>query len=393
MLYFFIPGRIKKLSLAELKSVSNLILGGHYSINSQSDNYFLLRTESEPKLLREVFDRLGGFIKYGEVIDLDKEFLPKFLDKKNLTFGVSCYPYQKDYAYATDAIQSLSKQIKQYYQSKKVSARYVTPDGNELSSGQILQRKILEKGFELLIMQSKDGESLAGHTLAIQDLDSFASRDYERPRSDKKMGMLPPKLARMMVNLAEVKKGGTIWDPFCGSGTILLEALMLGYNVLGSDISEEAISDSETNILWLGKKEDIKDLKYSTFVQDITNMDRRTHRKLRLTEIDAIICEPYMGPPQKYLIKPGRAETLLNAVVELYKPLFQLLENINQHNLKVVVILPSYKTYNGWATVRYNNFISKRWRVLTAKETMTDLHWSRSNSIIRRNILIAQLKR
>jgi hypothetical protein len=36
----------------------------------------------------------------------------------------------------------------------------------------------------------------------VQDIDAYAERDFERPMRDAFVGMLPPKLAQIMLNLA-----------------------------------------------------------------------------------------------------------------------------------------------------------------------------------------------
>lgn len=46
---------------------------------------------------------------------------------------------------------------------------------------------------------------------------------------------LHPKLARALVNLARVPMGGTLLDPFCGTGGILLEAADMGLRAVGTD--------------------------------------------------------------------------------------------------------------------------------------------------------------
>ena len=45
------------------------------------------------------------------------------------------------------------------------------------------------------------------------------------------MGVLPPKLARMMINFTALRDG-VIWDPFCGSGTILIYQLSLSAGIV-----------------------------------------------------------------------------------------------------------------------------------------------------------------
>lgn len=63
--------------------------------------------------------------------------------------------------------------------------------------------------------------------------------------------MLPPKLAQMMINLGRDEGiiPNKIYDPFCGLGTVLIEALNMGNTqVYGSDMSAKMCSCSEENI-------------------------------------------------------------------------------------------------------------------------------------------------
>jgi hypothetical protein len=66
---------------------------------------------------------------------------------------------------------------------------------------------------------------------------------------DAFVGMLPPKLAQIMLNLAtKGERGLQIWDPFCGLGTTLIEAFQAGYShLLGSDIADDMVIATQTN--------------------------------------------------------------------------------------------------------------------------------------------------
>lgn len=67
---------------------------------------------------------------------------------------------------------------------------------------------------------------------------------------------LHPRLARALVNLAEVKKGDVVLDPFCGTGGILIEAGLLGIKVRGIDIKHEVMNGCERNLAWCHIKPD-----------------------------------------------------------------------------------------------------------------------------------------
>lgn len=72
---------------------------------------------------------------------------------------------------------------------------------------------------------------------------------------DRKAHLMPglfhaamhPRLARCMVNLTGIKKG-TIVDPFCGAGGILIEAGLIGLNVIGHDIDAGLLKRAENNL-------------------------------------------------------------------------------------------------------------------------------------------------
>lgn len=63
------------------------------------------------------------------------------------------------------------------------------------------------------------------------------------------MGALRPTVAAAMVRLTcEGLKPRTVWDPFCGSGTVLAEAALRGHRVAGTDITPEAVAAARQNL-------------------------------------------------------------------------------------------------------------------------------------------------
>jgi 23S rRNA G2445 N2-methylase RlmL len=62
-------------------------------------------------------------------------------------------------------------------------------------------------------------------------------------------GALRPAVAAALVRIASQGRGRPrIWDPFCGSATILCEAAEQGYEVWGTDIDPEAVEASRENL-------------------------------------------------------------------------------------------------------------------------------------------------
>jgi tRNA G10 N-methylase Trm11 len=68
--------------------------------------------------------------------------------------------------------------------------------------------------------------------------------------------MLPPKLAQTIVNLGTGQLAPTpdhvVLDPFCGTGVVLQEALLMGYGAYGTDLETRMIDYSQQNLAWLG---------------------------------------------------------------------------------------------------------------------------------------------
>jgi tRNA (guanine10-N2)-dimethyltransferase len=368
------------------------------NIHLFTEDIFLIKSDDvTEEVLSKIFNRLGGFIRYGEIIQNTETFLKEFNKSEDrVVFGISLLGEldRSDARRDNSFIKKLANQIKKGLREGGLSARFLIPRGSgfELNAAQVINNDILEKGFELSIIRNKQrGEEIYGNTIAIQDLEGYVERDMNRPYSDIKMGVLPPKLARMMVNFTGLKDG-TIWDPFCGSGTILMEAAVLGYNFVGSDIDENALYYSEENIKWLNKQGYLGNVVYELFKLDVTDPDKEVIKELKNTKIDAIVCEPFMGPPQKDIVSKDRAEQLLNSVKELYLSLFKMLdEDIGVRGSKMVLIIPSYKTNDGWKTFSIYDVISNRWELLNSEFSPNkDLKWGRKNSIITRNIYILQ---
>jgi len=60
------------------------------------------------------------------------------------------------------------------------------------------------------------------------------------------------KMARCMVNLAQTKAGDLVLDPFCGTGSILIEAGLMGCRIVGFDIKKRMVKGSLENLRFFG---------------------------------------------------------------------------------------------------------------------------------------------
>ena len=154
--------------------------------------------------------------------------------------------------------------------------------------------------------------------IGVQDIDAYAKRDQARPARDAKVGMLPPKLAQILINLCgPLKADAVVLDPFCGTGVVLQEALLMGYRAYGTDISERMVEYTEKNLEWLLKSRDILfSGHFGGCCRELAPEPRKDGREGRGPEnkifevevgdatsfqwdqpIDAVACEGYLGKP------------------------------------------------------------------------------------------------
>jgi len=82
------------------------------------------------------------------------------------------------------------------------SVRLNTDTTEALSSAQVIHNHLTkDNGWELIFV--KNGrETICAQTIKVQDIHSYTIRDRERPKRDARVGMLPPKLAQIIINLA-----------------------------------------------------------------------------------------------------------------------------------------------------------------------------------------------
>ncbi|NOQ68029.1 methyltransferase domain-containing protein [Patescibacteria group bacterium] len=353
MKYIFHLGRVPALSVAELQAMLNKIKAAH-SMKFISREMITLDIKNEINF-KELLVQMGGMIKITKFIDsyqnLDAVFEEINLMIKNIpgkkTFGYSFYPLETEKENeAYDKFREIETRFINIKKSLtgRSSVRIVFPDNKtmELNSASIFKNKLTIKGIEFNIIMS-DNKIILSKTIAVQDVESYSQRDYNRPSRDSHIGMIPPKLAQIMINLANIKEGQTILDPFCGIGTILQEALLNDYKVIGSDANNKQVENSKTNLKWLSKKYILKYPDYKIFQSDIGNISR----KIKPNSIDAIVTESSLGPvytkiPQKIEIK----QNFIN-LEKMYLRFFQVSKLVLRKKARIVVTLPAYKIKQG----------------------------------------------
>lgn len=300
MKYIAILGRQPDIGISELRS-----LYGHASVTPISDYAAILETSANLDV-----QSLGSIIKLGRVVEtvnvidwlsVSKNIVSyyankwKVLDRKQ-TLGISVYGG----ILRAQAVQRTGLALKTMLKKNGVSLRLIPQNDPILSSAISHHNKLglSENKTELLVV-SATGMTYIAESIGAQNITALAARDQGRPKRDAFVGMLPPKLALTMINLSGVKPGTRILDPFCGTGVLLQEAMLLGYNVYGTDLSDKMIDYTLTNLEWLAEKYNLS----SQFdVHQGDAMDTSWQQP-----IGAVICETYLGQP---FSAPPRQEKL-----------------------------------------------------------------------------------
>ncbi len=208
-----------------------------------------------------VFDRLGGTIKLcrvvGEINSVDWIAVEKSLlsnldlyvprpTSGKLQLGLSVYGLNV----GLRQVQNSGLRLKQTLRNAGQSVRLVPNQSLQLNSAQVLHNRLDgDKGIELILVKD-GGRTVVAHTSAVQNITSYTIRDRGRPKRDARVGMLPPKLAQIIINLANPSALDVVLDPFCGTGVVLQEAGLMGYEVYGSDLEPRMIEFTQTNLEW-----------------------------------------------------------------------------------------------------------------------------------------------
>lgn len=375
---YFILGSHPELSIAEIKAVVPKC-----SIIKQANS--ILLCENVDENLSELQERLAGTIKIGRVIgEMEKwnideavqlitSFASEAAGKNKIMFGLSAYNLKIDLA-------TLGKEIKKQLKQTGRPVRFVSSREPELSSVIVQENHLLESGGEFVFILH-DKKILIGQTETVQDYKAWSKRDYGRPARDAKSGMLPPKLARMMINLSgKDPRKITLLDPFVGSGTILMEAALLGCtNLIGSDISEKAIEDTRKNLNWLSSLSS-----FSSIALHIS--PAQTINQLIKEPVDAVVTETYLGKPKTKPLSETEFDQIKKELMEIYEPSFETIKRLLKKDGVMIVAVPAFKVGNEYKRLNLESFFKKIG--FTVSQTFL---YHRENQIVAREIFVLEV--
>ncbi len=241
--------------------------------------------------------------------------------------------------YGHSKVGQLSPQVlKNALKDKGLSARFIrqsSPEG--LSAAVLLHQK---RVIELNLIHTPETIVLA-KTLAVQDIDDWTVRDRSKPYADHKKGMLPPKVARMMVNIGlGDRRDVLMYDPFCGTGTTLMEAALLGAQVMGSDLDATSIAGAEANLQWLAET-------YPRAASAVANAKLKVADATHVSwpelpqKVDVIVTEPFLGKPKP---QPAFLKNMFRGLEKLYLGTLKNWTSLLKPGAKIVMVWPMVQT-------------------------------------------------
>jgi tRNA (guanine10-N2)-dimethyltransferase len=345
-----ILGRQPNIGIAELESV---IGAEHLSIFS--NNLVLINKDSLAD-----YDRFGSVIKFVKILQ-DLEPQPKNLAQKvadividdlplqegvKIKFGLSFYQSKL----RPSQINSIGLSVKKILKNNSYSVRVVPNNTQSLSSAQIIHNKLTSpNGIEIVIIEQKN-QIIIAKTIHEQNIEAYSARDQARPMRDARVGMLPPKLAQTIINLAtgplslepnpksEIRH--TILDPFCGTGVVLQEALIMGFNVYGSDLEARMIEYSQANLDWLKNKYNFDKQQLNLNVGDACQHNWPQ-------PIDIVAGETYLGRPLSSQPRPADLTDIIQGVNTLHKKFLTNIRKQISSGAQLCLAIPAWQTKPG----------------------------------------------
>lgn len=377
MKYLAVLGRQPEISLAELGALFD-------DVRQESPLVATFSSNSEPSL-----DRLGGSLKLAKCLcNISPEEYLKTLPEGKITLGISDYSVASK-KYSSHDIKNISKygyQIKQALAKTGRSVRLLPNSAPAISTAAAHHNGLGKSLKKVELIKFKNEWYLS---LGAQNITAYKNRDQARPARDAKVGMLPPKLAQILINLCgPLPENATILDPFCGTGVVLQEALLMGYHVYGTDKDERMVKYTEKNLDWLTQKYfgEHPEKALKTFeCGDATNFKWSG-------PISAVASEIYLGPPMS---EPPVSIKLKTAKEECDAIFSEFLKNLAPQIPKdtpITLAVPAWRRKDGqFEHLKTVDRIEKLgYNVLN--KSVGDLLYARENQVVAREILVLRKK-
>ena len=311
MKYLFILGRNIELSLAEIFSYFDKV--GNRVLNYEVKNNSVLLDLKNP--IGKVINDFGGVISIGEILcEGDLKTLINCLDKKELYHGTKnkftycIWNFSED-----EKTHEVSDYLKKRFRGEKLKAVEKTLTGKIKSQSGVSFEKVGSNLIEEEFFLFGKENLYFGRISERYNYEELEKRDMSRPVRRESLS-ISPRLAKIMINLSQVKKDEKLLDPFCGVGVILQEALLQGIRVVGIDKDKKAVE---------GANENLKFLNFAHEKYKLINWDSST---AKVNEVNVIVTEPDFGATLKKIPTNEKAKKM---IVDYENLMIKVLNNLS----------------------------------------------------------------
>lgn len=342
-MYIALLGRQPELSIAELERVFPKVswYSAQTALVDAKKDFDLQKLGGTQKAGRVAFELQGN--DWHKISDAIVRHYSKAWGNAEgkMTLGISVY----DLSVSPREVQKIGLILKSALKKSGVSLRLVPNQAQALSSATSHHNKLglSANKVELMIVRGKTSVMVA-ESIGSQNITALAARDQGRPRRDAFVGMLPPKLAQIMINLALGEAGLTgtpkarLLDPFCGTGVLLQEAALMGHSVYGTDLAEKMIRYSRNNLNWL---EETYHLPIDWYLHEGDATDTTWQQPITAVVTETYLGQPFSAPPSPAKLTEVRGNC--NHIISAF------LTNISKQlapGTPVVLAVPAWKDKN-----------------------------------------------
>ncbi len=217
-------------------------------------------------------------------------------------------------------------------------ANMVRPrNGTELLGHDVASREVID-----IVMIKLGGLYWVGATSFVPDTEQFQLRSNKRPVVSSEIS-ISSRLARLLLNLAGLQKGQVLLDPFCGSGTILSEAIILGANCIGVDRDPVRIENTRRNLEWLSKAMGRTHQTCTLGVGDAMKLETLVEE----SSVDVIVSEPILLPKIDFAPAIEKARKMIKNSSMLYSEALYGISKAVRRGGRVVIVTPSLRSGSG----------------------------------------------
>ncbi|MDG7006182.1 MAG: methyltransferase domain-containing protein [Nitrososphaerota archaeon] len=258
--------------------------------------------------------------------------------EKNFNFSVSLYCVQGDREAEYDELsEELLLRLRELGLRKANLIR--SRSGPELHSEKVVSRSAMD-----FVVFPMEATNQWGVTVYVPETEAFKERSKERPYITSGIS-LSSRLARLLVNLSGAIRGQVLLDPFCGSGTILGEALLKGVDCVGVDRNHGSVERAKENLSWLlshGRRGEAPP-SFTVVAGDATNL----RRSLGDRKVDAVVSEPILVSKLSSPPSLEKARRLVRHASAIYSEALYEMSGALKPGGRMVLVVPSIRTADG----------------------------------------------